>query len=78
MTESNKNTFVWRYLAFVLMTHTHTYVSVLYDIQKGWQNVGGRRTPKDAERFCRLLNAVRPDHRQAIVRQVPVRFVLGE
>ena len=60
------------------MTHTHTYVSVLYDIQKGWQNVGGRRTPKDAERFCRLLNAVRPDHRQAIVRQVPVRFVLGE
>jgi len=57
---------------------SHLYVQTLYDIKKGWQNVGERRTPKDAERFCRILNAVRPDHRQAVVRQVPVRYVLGE
>ena len=57
---------------------SHLYVQTLYDIKKGWQNVGGRRTARDAERFCRILNAVRPDHRRAIVRQLPVRYVLGE
>ena len=56
---------------------TFTYVSTFYGAENGWRNVGGRRTRKDADRFCALLNRVRND-RLNKVREIPVTFVLGE
>ena len=61
-----------RPLIFKTFPMTH-----LYGAENGWRNVGSRRTPKDAARFCSLLNRVRNDRINKVA-EVPVRFVLGE
>lgn len=62
-------------LFFVLMTHT--FVQTFYGAENGWRNVGGRRTAKDAARFCALLGRIRNDRLNKVA-EVPVTFVLGE
>ena len=56
---------------------THTYVQTFYGAANGWRNVGGRRTAKDAARFCALLGRIRNDRLNKVA-EVPVAFVLGE
>ncbi len=56
---------------------THTYVQTFYGAENGWRNVGGRRTARDAARFCALLGRIRNDRLNKVA-EVPVRFVLGE
>ena len=55
----------------------HIYVRTFYGAENGWRNVGGRRTAKDAARFCALLGRIRNDRLNKVA-EVPVRFVLGE
>ena len=55
----------------------HIYVQTFYGASNGWRNVGGRRTAKDAARFCALLGRIRNDRLNKVA-QVPVTFVLGE
>ena len=55
----------------------HIYVRTFYGAENGWRNVGGRRTSKDAARFCALLGRIRNDRLNKVA-EVPVRFVLGE
>ena len=66
-----------RPLIFKTFPMTHLYVQTFYGAENGWRSVGSRRTPKDAARFCSLLNRVRNDRINKVV-EVPVRFVLGE
>ena len=56
---------------------THTYVQTFYGAENGWRNVGGRRTARDAARFCALVGRIRNDRLNKVA-EVPVRFVLGE
>ena len=56
---------------------THTFVRTFYGAENGWRNVGGRRSAKDAARFCALVNRIRNDRINKIV-NVPVTFTLGE
>jgi len=55
----------------------HIYVRTFYGAENGWRNVGGRRTAKDAARFCALVNRIRNDRLNRVA-EVPVTFVLGE
>ena len=56
---------------------THIFVQTFYGAENGWRNVGGRRTSKDAARFCALVGRIRNDRLNKDA-EVPVRFVLGE
>ena len=56
---------------------THTYVQTFHGAENGWRNVGGRRTAKDAARFCALLSRIKDTHIHKVA-EVPVRFVLGD
>ena len=56
---------------------SHIYVQTFYGAANGWRNVGGRRTAKDAARFCALLGRIRNDRLNKVA-EVPVAFVLGE
>ena len=56
---------------------THIYVQTYCGIKAGWRNIGGRRTRKDAARFCALLSRVKDTHSHRVA-EVPVTFVLGE
>ena len=62
-------------LSFSIMTNI--YVQTFYGAENGWRNVGGRRTARDAARFCALLGRIRNDRLNKVA-EVPVRFVLGE
>ena len=55
----------------------HIFVRTFYGAENGWRNVGGRRSAKDAARFCALVNRIRNDRISKIV-NVPVTFSLGE
>jgi hypothetical protein len=50
----------------------HIYVRTFYGAENG-----GRRSAKDAARFCALLGRIRNDRLNKVA-EVPVRFVLGE
>lgn len=56
---------------------TNIYVRTFYGAENGWRNVGGRRTAKDAARFCTLVNRIRNDRINKVI-SVPVTFTLGE
>ena len=56
---------------------THIFVRTFYGAENGWRNVGGRRSAKDAARFCALVNRIRNDRINKVV-SVPVTFTLGE
>ena len=56
---------------------THIFVRTFYGAENGWRNVGGRRSAKDAARFCALVNRIRNDRVNKIV-NVPAVFTLGE
>ena len=62
---------------FIFRLMSHIYVQTFYGASNGWRNVGGRRTAKDAARFCALLGRIRNDRLNKVA-EVPVTFVLGE
>ena len=64
-------------LSYLFSIMTNIYVRTFYGAENGWRNVGGRRSAKDAARFCALVNRIRNDRVNKVV-NVPVVFALGE